>query len=188
MRRGERLISARGFTLIELLVVLAVLAVLAAIVTPLYLDRVEDARETVLRQNLVGLRQTIDQFHRDKGRYPLTEALAVASRSALDARLRQSLEQALGRIAHGSAVAPALADAGLCDEVGRRLMAAAERNGEFHLAADVVSRLHGERFELFVERLTRIVEPVLLMAVALMVGTIVVMMYLPVFDMATRLR
>lgn len=65
MRRGEH-----GFTLIELLVVLAVLAVLAAIVTPLYLDRVEDARETVLRQNLVGLRQTIDQFHRDKGRYP----------------------------------------------------------------------------------------------------------------------
>ena len=67
-------------------------------------------------------------------------------------------------------------------------MAAAERNGDFYLAADTVSRLHGERFELFVERMTRIVEPVLLLAVALMVGTIVVMMYLPVFDMATRLR
>lgn len=62
--------SARGFTLIELLVVLAVLAVLAGIVTPLYLDRVDDARETVLRQNLIGLREAIDQFYRDKGRYP----------------------------------------------------------------------------------------------------------------------
>ncbi len=80
MRRGERLIPARGFTLIELLVVLAVLAVLAAIVTPLYLDRVEDARETVLRQNLVGLRQTIDQFHRDKGRYPSQLAELVEQR------------------------------------------------------------------------------------------------------------
>jgi len=67
-------------------------------------------------------------------------------------------------------------------------MAAAERNGNFHVAADTVSRMHGERFELFVERATRIVEPVLLMLVALMVGTIVVMMYLPVFDMATQLR
>ncbi len=151
-----------------------------------------------LAQRLPWMRRRIDDFQLAmmyqalalmlKGGYPLTEALAVASRSALDARLSQALQQALGRIAQGSAVAPALADAGLCDEVGRRLMAAAERNGEFHLAADVVSRLHGERFELFVERLTRIVEPVLLMAVALMVGTIVVMMYLPVFDMATRLR
>lgn len=123
-----------------------------------------------------------------KGGYPMTEALQVASRSALDARLTVALQQALQRIEQGGAVAQALADARLCDEVGRRLMAAAERNGDFHLAADVVSRLHRERFELFVERLTRIVEPVLLMAVALMVGGIVVMMYLPVFDMATRLR
>ena len=38
------------------------------------------------------------------------------------------------------------------------------------------------------KRLTRIVEPLLLLAVALGVGSIVVLMYLPVFDMATQLR
>lgn len=70
MPRGEGQAGRRGFTLIELLVVLAVLAVLAGIVTPMYLDRVDDAREAVLRQNLVGLRHAIDQFYRDKGRYP----------------------------------------------------------------------------------------------------------------------
>jgi general secretion pathway protein G len=63
-RRGK------GFTLIELLVVLTVLAVLAAIVAPNYLDRLDDARETVLLKNLVGLREALDQFFRDKGRYP----------------------------------------------------------------------------------------------------------------------
>jgi general secretion pathway protein F len=141
--------------------------------------RVEDFQLAMLYQALALML---------KGGYPMTEALQVAGRSALDARLTVALQQALQRIEQGGAVAQALADARLCDEVGRRLMAAAERNGDFHLAADVVSRLHRERFELFVERLTRIVEPVLLMAVALMVGGIVVMMYLPVFDMATRLR
>ncbi|MET1117138.1 MAG: type II secretion system F family protein [Comamonas sp.] len=142
-------------------------------------SRIEDFQLAMLYQALTLML---------KGGYPMTEALRVASGSALDARLSMALQKGLRRIEQGGAVAQALADVGLCNEVGRRLMAAAERNGDFHLAAHVVSRLHGEHFELFVERLTRIVEPVLLMAVALMVGGIVVMMYLPVFDMATLLR
>jgi general secretion pathway protein G len=60
----------RGFTLIELLVVLALLAILAAMVTPQYLDRAQEARETVLRDNLHQTRKLIDQFYRDQARYP----------------------------------------------------------------------------------------------------------------------
>ena len=117
----------------------------------------------------------------------MTEAMQVAADSALSAELKSSLIQVRARIEQGGSVSQALAQAGLCDEVGRRLMGAAERNGEFYLAADVVSRMHGERFELFVERVTRIAEPLLLLAVALLVGGIVILMYMPVFDMATQL-
>jgi general secretion pathway protein G len=62
--------KARGFTLIELMIVLVVLAILASIVVPRYLDRVDEANETVLKQDLVGMRTAIDQFYRDKGKYP----------------------------------------------------------------------------------------------------------------------
>lgn len=123
-----------------------------------------------------------------KGGYPMTEAMGVAAQSALSAPLQHAVQQARASIERGGSVSQALSDAQLCDEVGRRLMAAAERNGDFYRSSDVVSRLHGERFELFVERITRIAEPILLLAVALVVGGIVVMMYLPVFDMATQLR
>lgn len=66
--------ARRGFTLIELLVVMAVLAILASIVAPRYIDKADVARETVLRQDLMGMRGAIDQFYRDKARYP--DALA----------------------------------------------------------------------------------------------------------------
>jgi general secretion pathway protein G len=73
-----------GFTLIELMVVLVVLAILASIVVPRYLDRVDDARETVLKQNLVGVRTAIDQFYRDKARYPATLDELVTERYIRD--------------------------------------------------------------------------------------------------------
>src|SRR6188472_1835633 len=61
---------ARGFTLIELLVVLAALALLLGLAVPRYIEHVDRARETVLRQNLAALRDAIDKFNADRGRYP----------------------------------------------------------------------------------------------------------------------
>jgi general secretion pathway protein G len=69
-----------GFTLIELLVVMAVLAVLASMVAPRYIDKVDTARETVLRHDLMGLRTAIDQFYRDQARYPQTLDELVSKR------------------------------------------------------------------------------------------------------------
>lgn len=69
MRNGKNC-KVVGFTLIELMIVLVVIAVLAGIIVPRYLDRIDDANETVLKQDLAGMRTAIDQFYRDKGKYP----------------------------------------------------------------------------------------------------------------------
>lgn len=64
----------RGFTLIELLVVLAIIATLLSLAAPRYFQHVERSREAVLRENLAGLRDAIDQYHADKGRWPASLA------------------------------------------------------------------------------------------------------------------
>lgn len=150
-----------------------------AFASPLVRVRLEDFQLAMLYQALALLL---------KGGYPLTQALEIAGQASLSTELRNALRRATVQIQEGRSVSQSLSEATLCDAVGRRLMAAAERNGDFHLAAQVVSRLHGDRFDLFVERVARIAEPLLLLAVAVMVGTIVVAMYMPVFDMAARLR
>lgn len=59
-----------GFTLIELIVVLAIVALLASIVTPRYTRSVERAREATLKTSLNVMRDAIDKFAGDRGRYP----------------------------------------------------------------------------------------------------------------------
>lgn len=59
-----------GFTLIELLVVLAIVSTLLLLVAPRYFQRVDVAQEAVLRDNLRTLRQVLDNFQGDHGRFP----------------------------------------------------------------------------------------------------------------------
>lgn len=70
MKRQLTTHPSGGFTIIELLVVLATLALLIAIVAPRYGRHVDQAREVALRESLVRVRETIDQFVADQGRYP----------------------------------------------------------------------------------------------------------------------
>lgn len=62
--------SRTGFTLIELLVVLAIVAVLATLAMPRYYGQLDSSKETVLRENLRSVRDVLDHFYGDKGRYP----------------------------------------------------------------------------------------------------------------------
>lgn len=69
-----------GFTLIELLVVMAIIATLLSMVAPRYFNSIEKAKEAVLRQDLKIMRDSIDQFYADFGKYPLDLEELVDSR------------------------------------------------------------------------------------------------------------
>ena len=70
----------RGFTLIELLVVMAVIATLLTIAVPRYFRSIQRSREAVLKQDLTTLRESIDKFYGDTGKYPQTLAVLVEKR------------------------------------------------------------------------------------------------------------
>lgn len=70
----------RGFTLVELLVVMAVIATLLTIAVPRYVRSIQRSREAVLHQDLAALRESIDRFYGDTGKYPQTLAVLVEKR------------------------------------------------------------------------------------------------------------
>lgn len=70
----------RGFTLIELLVVMAVIATLLTIALPRYFQHLDRAREVTLKESLAVMREAIDKYQGDTGRYPETLEELVAKR------------------------------------------------------------------------------------------------------------
>lgn len=76
----SRICLRDGFTLIEILVVLAILAALLSIAAPRYFGSVDRSKETVLKQNLFQIRETLDKYYADTGRYPDSVDDLVAKR------------------------------------------------------------------------------------------------------------
>jgi len=59
-----------GFTLIEILVVLAIMVLLTSLAVPRYFQSIDRSRETVLKQNLFQVRESLDKYFADTGSYP----------------------------------------------------------------------------------------------------------------------
>ena len=62
--------SARGFTLIELMIVMMIISILIGMAAVSYDRTVKRARESVLRQDLQTMRQSIDNYTLDKQQAP----------------------------------------------------------------------------------------------------------------------
>lgn len=63
---------ATGFTLIEMLVVMTIIALLLTLAVPRYFHALGYGRANVQKQNVATIRDAIDKFYGDLGRYPDT--------------------------------------------------------------------------------------------------------------------
>lgn len=61
-----------GFTILELMIVVTIAGILLTLAEPSFSNTIIKAREASLKQNLFTMRDVIDQYRADTGKYPST--------------------------------------------------------------------------------------------------------------------
>jgi len=122
-----------------------------------------------------------------RGGTPIVPALGLAA-NMLSGNMRSKLSQASHQIAQGAPISRAFESNGLTTAVGNRMLAVGERGGGM---ADMLARIadyHDEETARWVEWAARLFEPLMMALLGLVIGGIVVLLYMPIFDLAGSVK
>jgi len=82
----------------------------------------------------------------------------------------------------------ALGTASLTTPVAARMMLVGERSGDMGQMLGQIARFHDEEVARFVDWFTRAFEPVLMAVLGVAIGLVVVLMYMPIFELAGNIK
>lgn len=105
----------------------------------------------------------------------------------LNASDRERLERGLVLMREGLSMSAALAEAGLSDVVATSMLKVAERTGSMSEMLERIAQFYERRLQRSIDVATRVIEPALMIVIGTVIGAIVVLMYLPIFDLASAL-
>lgn len=119
-----------------------------------------------------------------KGGIPIMRAARMVS-PVMTQGGRAKLARAALLISEGRAISSAFDEAQLTTAVASRMLIVGERTGDMGRMMERVAEFHEEDLARWLERFSKLFEPILMLAIGLVVGAIVVLMYMPIFELAT---
>jgi general secretion pathway protein F len=118
-----------------------------------------------------------------EGGIPLITALDTAA-SVASAQIRGGIESARTFISDGGALSEAFEAHGLATPISLRLLRVGERSGKLGQMLLQSAAFHDGEFSRWIERFSKAVEPLMMTVIGLIVGVIVILLYMPIFDLA----
>jgi general secretion pathway protein F len=106
----------------------------------------------------------------------------------LSAALQTRLAGATQSIRDGNATSFAFEEGGLTTAVALRMLRVGERAGNMGEMMERIATFHDEEMARWAEWATRLLGPMLMLLMGLVIGSIVVLMYLPIFQLAENIR
>lgn len=119
---------------------------------------------------------------------PFVTSLSMVQEILQQPVLRKGLVEAAASITEGQAISSAFAKHDLATEVGVSLLAVGERSGNMGQTLERIARLYDEEIGRWMDWFSRLFEPLLMVAIGMIIGTVVMLMYLPIFELASSIQ
>ena len=123
-----------------------------------------------------------------KSGVPILEALQVSSNAIGNLVISSAVLGARTKIKEGQSISGPLAASGTFPPMVTQMIMVGEESGELEEMLINVAKFYDEEVDRAVERLTAIVEPLMMAFIALTVGVMIIAMYLPIFNMVNLIQ
>jgi len=123
-----------------------------------------------------------------KSGVPILEALQVSSNAIGNLVVSSAVLGAKTKIKEGQSISGPLAASGVFPPMVTQMIMVGEESGELEEMLINVAKFYDEEVDRTVEKLTAIIEPVMMLGIALVIGVMVIAMYLPIFNMVNLIQ
>ena len=112
----------------------------------------------------------------------LLEAIEIAKQSITNTYIQEGLENLKRQVYSGSAMEPVLIDDPRFPQTFSAFVAVGERTGKMNDMMTSIARFYEDEFDQSVDRLSQLLEPMMIVFLGLTIGFILVAMYMPIFS------
>ncbi|MES2579321.1 MAG: type II secretion system F family protein [Pseudomonadota bacterium] len=180
---GKEVFSIFILSLSVLIYTLSRQTVRAAMIKKLWL--IPAVGETMRIYQLARFYRTLGMLLR--GGIPLITAMGMVS-SLLQTALKSSLDKVTFDVREGKPISAAMEQHGMTTAISIRMLRVGERTGQMGEMMERIGAFYDDEIARTVEWFTKLLEPILMIVIGLIVGLVVVLMYMPIFELAGNIQ
>lgn len=133
-------------------------------------------------------KSTISRFARTLGvlissGVPILEALSIVKETAGNAVVARAINNVHDSIREGESLAEPLAESKVCDDMVVNMIAVGEETGDLDKMLIKVADTYDDDVDTAVEGMTSLIEPVMIVVLGAMVGSIVIALFMPLIEL-----
>jgi len=123
-----------------------------------------------------------------KSGVPILEALSVSSNAIGNLVISKAVLGAKTKIKEGQSISGPLAESGVFPPMVTQMIMVGEESGELEEMLANVANFYDKEVDRTVEKLTAVIEPLMMVFIGLTIGTMIIAMYLPIFNMVNLIQ
>lgn len=122
-----------------------------------------------------------------KGGTPIIAALQSVM-GLLDGAMQAKMKQAIVSIQQGQLISSAMESAGLTTPVALRMLRVGEQSGKIGDMMERIAAFYDDELSRWIDWFTRLFEPLLMLLIGLVIGVVVLLLYMPIFELAGSIQ